>query len=71
MAKSRNQFNEEEKNKAKLHGAHCNQSFRRLRKENNELKPVLYTEPYQEHRRERRKKMNVAGKALARLMMKN
>lgn len=27
--------------------------------------------PSQEHRRERRKKMNVVGKALARLMMKN
>lgn len=26
-------------------GHTCNQSFRRLRKENNELKPVLYSEP--------------------------
>lgn len=26
-------------------GHTCSQSFRRLRKENNELKPVLYSEP--------------------------
>lgn len=51
-------------------GHTCNQSFRRLRKQNNELRPVLYSEPLSGTQKGK-KKINVAGKALGRPMMKN